>query len=106
MRDGERTLRAVSQQTARVAASSLADVEHEAGRIPDRLAERRKPPPTTTPGDVGCQVKGTTSGLVLPWAWDHLFAIDGTTWLAFCQLWDHPGVASGSSGCWAAVLAR
>lgn len=28
---------------------------------------------------VGCQVKGTTSGLVLPRAWDHLFAIDGTT---------------------------
>jgi hypothetical protein len=23
----------------------------------------------------------------------HLFATDGTTWLAFCQLWDHPGVA-------------
>jgi hypothetical protein len=43
---------------------------------------------------VGCQVKGTTSALVLPRAWDHLFAIDRTTWLALCQLWDHPGVAS------------
>src|SRR6476661_5095688 len=43
---------------------------------------------------VGCQVKGTTS-----------FAIDGTTWLAGLPVMGPPGVASGLSGCSAAVLA-
>ena len=50
------------------------------------------------------QVEGTTSELDLP----HEFgtaclSIDGTTWL-FCQLRDHPGVASALPGCLAGYL--
>jgi len=65
------------------------------------------PPTPKLPANyVGCQVEGTASEPYFPVRMGHLFAGDGTTWLAVLPVMGPPRRGFGASGCSAAVLAE